>query len=158
MGSGVDPGAVIRAGKGAVRAPMTSAPAARCRTRASTSIMPLIQRGAVSLSFDPQVVHASGVVFTGAWNLSTGSGTIDNDKGILADLQFAAKPGIEGRSIVATHWFAAQSVGETTLPELKHQEFIHEKDHSSYRIHRWHWPANRQNVGKLRAQRIGTRP
>jgi hypothetical protein len=85
---------------------------------------PLMQQGHVSVHFDPDVVHAVGMVFSGVWNESTLAGQIDNNAGTIENMRFSAQPGVYGQVPIATIWFEAVHEGVTTLsisPPIKIQ-------------------------------------
>lgn len=77
---------------------------------------PMTQGGGFSLLFDPGILRATGMSFSGAWNFASRPGTILNDSGVIRDVIFAAFPGVVGRRTpVATLWFEAIATGETRL-------------------------------------------
>ena len=77
--------------------------------------MPLTHSGRISIQYDARFMHALGVVFSGAWNMATNAGIIDNDKGTLTDIQFAASSGNEGSTPIATLWFVAKKPGKSSM-------------------------------------------
>ena len=77
--------------------------------------MPLTHSGELSVRFDARFMHALGVVFSGAWNMTTDAGTIDNDEGTLNKIKFAASPGNEGNTPIATLWFVAKKPGKSSM-------------------------------------------
>ncbi|MEE8058751.1 MAG: cohesin domain-containing protein [Pseudomonadales bacterium] len=76
---------------------------------------PTTQGGGIKLRFNADVLEVTDIVFDSAWSFAAQTGNIDNDKGVIKDIIFAAFPGWGGDVAVATITFKAVRKGKSRI-------------------------------------------
>ena len=77
---------------------------------------PVSEGGGVSLKFNPAIIRVTGVELdTVNWNFVGGTGEIDNEAGVVADILFSNFKGVSGTATIATVQFRAIKSGKTQL-------------------------------------------
>ena len=76
---------------------------------------PETQGGGVNIKFNPKVLNASEITVDSAWNIGAERGLINNKRGVIKNLLFAAFPGKTGDIPVATIKFTAVGKGKSKI-------------------------------------------